>query len=88
MNQALHSARILAAYYGAAIGECLTANQVADSHLSTPSVDASVWLVCFDIINGPKDWCWVAMISAAGQESVFYASNVRPTGGTLMAEFE
>jgi hypothetical protein len=79
-EQALQSAQVLAAYYGAAIGECLVANQVTDTQLSPSVPAASAWLVCFDIVGGPRDWCWVAIVSPARDESIIYASNVRPNG--------
>jgi hypothetical protein len=70
---AISLARILAACYRAAIGDCLLSHQILD----TQSGDSS-WVFCFSILDGPDDWCWFIFVSPGPDRGEVYASNCRP----------
>jgi hypothetical protein len=57
-DEAVELARKNAARYGALLGRCI----FMDDTLGEPP--EKIWLICFDIIDGPPDWCWLLSVGS------------------------
>jgi hypothetical protein len=77
LDQALGLAYAIAARNDTQVGRCIFRDP-----LGTPP--GEIWLFCFDIIDGPADWCWMVSVGP-GEPEKLIATSSRPPAETFQA---
>ena len=68
--KAIQCARELAGRYDTRLGKCLLA--------SAAGPERNLWLLAFEIINGPPDWCWSIAVDESREEAMMIACRDKP----------
>src|SRR5688572_13780807 len=68
LDKALQAAHGLAANFDTKLGRCLFADDMGEGW----------WGFAFDMVGGPKNWCWLVMVNDAGKDMVMLAIHSRP----------
>ncbi len=74
-DEALKLAHAIAARYETRLGQCIFRDPLGEP-------PGRIWLLCFDIIDGPPDWCWMLSVGP-GEPDGLQATTARPPAETF-----